>query len=177
MNIAAETQDYHQRLDWYISQKRLPVKWFTNPQYLTLETPDIAEFQDLVERPKKERVIRVPEEDDRFVVAAKLAGAFQIGSLGRIRWVKIEESSEQKRPDAPINLKEVDFFVRDFSQAVYFLGARGLEHELIEQEDYYQIGVEFDNEGNRFCLLSMPIEVIVDEMLFDHRAHELDQAA
>jgi|SRR5579862_5091571 len=174
MDIAARTIEYNQRLNWFISNKRLPFKWFGNPEYIAIETPDIAEFQDLVERPKKERVILIPEEDDRFVVAAKLAGAFGLGKLGAVQWVKIEETPQQNQPAANVDLREIDFFVHEFSEVHYFLGARGIAHELVEQEDYYEIDVKFDDEGNRFCLISRPIEAIVGEMLLENRAQELE---
>ncbi len=175
--LEQELRDFGNRLDWYIDYKKIPKEWFGHPDYATIVAANITDLQQLVEAPRKERVFINPEQEDRFDISAKLAGALSIGKVGHLRWVEILEPSKEEQIAGAIGLQIMRFYCNDFEKSRYFLGARGIPHEIIEFDGHYEINVFFDPELNSFRLVNKHIEAITEERLSEGKIQELKRAA
>ena len=171
--LEPHTQALGDRFKWYLDQTKLPWTWFTRPDHTAVTAADISEFDYMVKDPKKELVILDAESEEKFSVAAKIAGTLNLGRLGNFRWVEIDEPTPEEQGAGLIGVKKLQFYCDELEKARYFLGVRGIPYEMLDFEDYAQINVVFDPEGNSFRLTNMPMDAVASERIRTGRGRVL----
>lgn len=174
MDLTTEANNFAYRLDWYRDLSKVPDVWFERPDSIEVTAENVADFEQLVKNPQKETVIQEITEDERFLVAAKVASTLQIERLGKVEWVEIEEPSEAEQIAGITGVKNINFYYDEFEKARAILGLRGIMHEIIDFDDHYQLRVIFDREGNSFSLNSQPMDSFISERVRKHEAKVLE---
>lgn len=174
MDLPTETGNFAYRLDWYKTLSRVPTEWFERPDSVEVIAEDVSDFEHLVKNPEKEKIVQEQTEDERFLVAAKVAGTLRIERLGSVEWIEIEEPSEMEQITGMTGVKNVNFYYNDFEKARAILGIRGILYELFDFDDHYQLRVIFDREGNSFGLNNRPMTSLVDERIKKQKAKLLN---
>lgn len=174
MDLSTEAEKFALRFDWYRYQTKIPGVWFEKPDSLDVRAENVSDFDRLVKNPRKETVVQEPTDDERFLVAAKMAGRFPVGMVGHIEWVEIEEPSEIEQMAGMTGVRNLNFFYNDLEKARYFLGIRGILYNLVDLGDHEQIRVIFDREGNSFSLSDCPMDSFINEMVLTNQAKVLE---
>lgn len=74
----------------YVDARKLPVNLFDRPDHISLRYPDIKDFSRTVgEVRKASDQLVFSEEDERFVITAKLSGILGVSNLGKVKWLQI----------------------------------------------------------------------------------------
>ena len=172
-SIESRTQAFATRLKWYLDQTKIPWTWFAQPDYTAITAANIAEFDQMVKSPEKEFIIFDREDEERFSVAAKIAGSLDLGRLGSLRWVEISEPTPEEQNIGLIGARSMQFYTDELEKTRYFLGIRGIPYEIIEDEDHAQINVVFDPEGNSFQLANKSMDAIASARVRTGKAQVL----
>ncbi len=177
MNLEEQVSQYSAALVYYEAANKLPMDMLSQPDHLALKAADIRHFEILVKSVGKySSELYCIDDQDRFLVAARLAGKVTVGLHGKVRWLEIKEPRRGHSDDI-VGIEHAEFVYNDFNKALNQLERKGLDPEVEAEGDHKRINLVFTSEGHELRFTNTPIAEIVTEKLENGEAYVIKQAA
>ena len=156
---------------------KLPPILFDNPDHMAIKTASVSQFEEYVRSISDiSDELYCLEDNDRFIVAAKLAARIAVGFNQAVRWIEIKEPRPELVGQDLVGIDHVEYLVNDIEAAIVQVDVRGVEHQLQSQGNHQIISASLNELGQEVRISNTPLAALVTEKLESDEIYTLKAA-